>query len=423
MKMYAGGMDWVAAGLNAQCAQMPGEGNSFLVILEISSSFSFDLLTSAVNDCIKEKNLPLNGCWKRAWHLAPYWKYNESSGIIIDRKPLSDFVQDMTEYANTPLPHQHGVSIRLFEAETHSVIAFKFSHLLFDGVGAEYFIRALLTNDKDGEFDRFHGNPSANLNRWGTLFASGQRINRFSRAISSEMKRKNEQTFKSSTHPSGFIVERFDYKQISTCIEAKYGMFSICAALAGVAAKSFSEWKRELHPGVPHEVLLQISVNQRQRNDERSKIFFNQWSLIPTFFPVFLPESDISNWILHAKKQMASAVENSLCRDFENANLPLRILPPSVMGKFVLTRFKRGAGDAMFSFISSDIIPRQWMGNQIENVVHVPTVPISPGLGLFFTAYGNHLNLVISFQNESEISDSAKKLQDIIAKNLESFYE
>ena len=73
MKSYANGMDWVAAGLGAECAATPGGSNHFLLLLTLSGGAEPEAVRALLGSIPEAARALLHGRWVRAWHLAPYW--------------------------------------------------------------------------------------------------------------------------------------------------------------------------------------------------------------------------------------------------------------------------------------------------------------------------------------------------------------
>ncbi len=75
----------------------------------------------------------------------------------------------------------------------------------------------------------------------------------------------------------------------------------------------------------------------------------------------------------------------------------MRIVPRSLLSRGLQERFY-GPG-LSFSFASigpcafhSD----DFLNCSVKNLFHVPRIPPSPGIGIFFSQYKNHLNVVLS---------------------------
>ena len=140
-RIYLDGFDWIANLLNYQCRLTPGRGNHFLIVLKSKENFP----KSAVHSLQKrlEPLLPLlNGSIRRhLLHLAPYWKPGKPEALAFTTEHLlfaSDFPMVVEQYANRPLPRGQALAAHLiFHPEEGAALLFKFSHLLFDGRGAE----------------------------------------------------------------------------------------------------------------------------------------------------------------------------------------------------------------------------------------------------------------------------------------------
>jgi hypothetical protein len=60
----------------------------------------------------------------------------------------------------------------------------------------------------------------------------------------------------------------------------------------------------------------------------------------------------------------------------------------------------------------------KFMGKGIENMFHMPRVPVPPGLGFFSNYYNGRLNLVISYLDGLLSDDDVRLLDDGIRRRF-----
>lgn len=150
MKHYLDGFDYVATMLNYDCRNTPGRGNHFLVVLE---------LETALEKTEVQENLP---CWN------PFCRFFPAGCAVIACMPLLTgcresragygLLQGMNLVpANTAL--DGALEVMLLNQGPRHFLVFKFSHLLFDGRGAELLIEAV----RSGDVSMLRGEPVSPL--------------------------------------------------------------------------------------------------------------------------------------------------------------------------------------------------------------------------------------------------------------------
>ena len=178
-KLYLDGFDWIANLLNYQCRLTPGRGNHFMLVLESETPFPED----AVRALLKRLDplLPmLNGSIRRhLLHLAPYWQPGKPLPLVFTTEELlfpSDFPLAVERFANRPLPRGQALAVHaLSQPKGRSALIFKFSHLLFDGRGAELLLEQL-RHGKNPQTEEHPGLASPMLNEWEKQFSCGRQI-------------------------------------------------------------------------------------------------------------------------------------------------------------------------------------------------------------------------------------------------------
>ncbi|WP_419647243.1 hypothetical protein, partial [Victivallis vadensis] len=236
MKSYANGMDWVAAGLGAECAATPGGSNHFLLLLTPAGRAEPEAVRALLGSIPEAARALLHGRWVRAWHLAPYWKPGPPAPVAFSCVASSDWLRAARIYADEPLPPRAALAVRVIDGGGEWRIAFKFSHRLFDGGGAELFLKALFTGDET-LWSVFPGCKEPGLNRWRELFGSGTRVNRAVRALSAE-------PISELPNPEGesagvrFRGEVLDAEQIKAKIGQHAGPFMFGTAAAALIARA-----------------------------------------------------------------------------------------------------------------------------------------------------------------------------------------
>ncbi|MCX6984179.1 MAG: hypothetical protein NT118_05410 [Lentisphaerae bacterium] len=210
-KYYFNGIDWIAAALNHQCRLTPAHGNNILIVLEFGAPFSSASKKRLLDAC--HSILPLlSGRIRRAWHLAPYWQPGNGSGVPFSENSVADDTGAdavIHAFANEPLPENTSVGIKLISINGGSRLIFKFSHLLFDGRGAELFLKSI--DEENLETMAMHpGLPNPDLRKWADKFQAGKIVHRKRLAILEQHKIAALPSGQMAAMPAGFRIIRLD---------------------------------------------------------------------------------------------------------------------------------------------------------------------------------------------------------------------
>lgn len=147
MKHYLDGFDYVAAMLNYDCRNTPGRGNHFLVVLELETALEKTEVQEKL--AVLEPFLPLfsGRMHRHCLHAAPYWMPGEPRRIwVVAGDELGSCLNTVLDGA---------LEVMLLNQGPRHFLVFKFSHLLFDGRGAELLIEAV----RSGDVSMLRGEP------------------------------------------------------------------------------------------------------------------------------------------------------------------------------------------------------------------------------------------------------------------------
>ncbi|MFZ2657743.1 MAG: hypothetical protein WAX69_22610 [Victivallales bacterium] len=414
-KYYFNGIDWVAAALNHQCRPTPARGNNFLIVLELGASFSSAKIKRLLDAC---HDLPplLDGCVRRAWHLAPYWQPGPGSGVLFSENPASDDTgidSILRAFANEPLPSNTSIEIKLISCNGSGHLIFKFSHLLFDGRGAELFLRSI--HDGHSEVMAIHpGLPHPELNDWARQFQAGKIVHRKRLEILEKYKIAALPSEHLTTMPARFRVIQLDAAasaDIQKRSEREAGPFMLGIYLGSIVCRCFGHFLDKR--GVKGDMMLPMSVDLRGFGIPAKTVFFNQWSFSP-----LIAERDEhrepADWIGKLKRQMMSNAAAKIPLSLRTASLLSRIVPLTMMSLFAKNIFGNTAGSIMFSFMSGSSLQPAFIGTPLLNMYHLPLMPPHPGIGVFFNSFENRINAVISYRegilSEDEIDEFTRSI-------------
>ena len=89
----------------------------------------------------------------------------------------------------------------------------------------------------------------------------------------------------------------------------------------------------------------------------------------------------------------------------------MRIVPLPVLSRLMLRPLNGEFASLGFSAVGKGGYPfRQFMQAEVRNLVHMPLVPVPPGLGFVFNQFGGRLNAVLSYVDGLLDAESARRI-------------
>jgi hypothetical protein len=266
---------------------------------------------------------------------------------------------------------------------------FKFSHLIFDGVGAERFLQWVFSDAPPPS------NPglltSSHLNEWKKQMECGRK---FRELFLPENDNEVAALCGKEDSETGLISRTWEFSQIAAEAEKEAGPFMMIPFLV-------SECVEALDPFLPKtgDVVVPVMVDQRgQEDQDADSMLFNHWSLQPLLLPE--PARKVEKERIAALKH--SFFESSAQRAaylFRHAAFPVRFVPFRLMRYLEQKYGARLGGTFLFSYMDNSVLEQQYIGqSKVRNVRHYPVMPPRPGLGFVFTRFGNDLHLTVSYR-------------------------
>ena len=382
------GIDWMISYVHWRSRSIPERDNFFCIFLEVSDDLFGRMEYLCRKEALPEHVSALLGgelCRQKLRWL-PVWKKNNLCGSI-----LSETIEYQTEIADTPffnqpLPPHTKLLIRRIRCGEKKYLVYKFSHLLFDGIGAELFIRHHLQGDFDSKSVRDY---YPHVSSWPQIAAAGKKLKNYMQK--SKGKKIVLFPFKNHARASSRIIafSKSEFDALKAFAEKKYGPYSFSLWLSASILCFLNDLIEDLNlPG--DYITLPMSVDHRIKNGCKDAIFFNQWSIMP----LLISRSD-----LHAVDQAFSAIRNIYLEAladhvpemFFEASCFMRCLPYRIIDLFVRASPGSTAGTAMFSYLPA----RLNVVEEIKNAWHQPVIPPICPLGIFAYDFGSALNIVI----------------------------
>ncbi|MBI4847356.1 MAG: hypothetical protein HY808_02080 [Nitrospirae bacterium] len=440
-KLYLSGCDWIISSLDHMMKRNTCAGNMSQVVLVLDSVIAQDEIQDRLNRFVNAFPL-LRGSIARDINLCPYWRVPEKSEADLDftscniSTPLSlplargelkvgeELLDLLSECANKPFRNDsEHLAFHLFNIENKkSCLAMTFDHRLLDARGAEnllgIFQQYLESNDDAGISSGIPLATPAHLSEWMKKFLAGRNVNRKIISMSQNppealtVSGDNTRRFKfrliSFTRQETQKIYDKAYREAGYLMETPYLLSVVMRVVDGLFKKR----------GLPADnYLATVSIDTRTGEDIKQELFFNHVSYL--FFQVQTAlvgnQKEIINSI---KTQMYEQVKAGIPRDIIEASHLTRIAPLSFLEKIIDGPLKGKLATFIFSHVSKNPLSPDMMGAKIENVFHMPRVPVPPGLGFFSNYFNGRLNLVISYLDGIISDEEANMLERFITEKM-----
>ena len=424
------------AGLDQINKTHTGVGNHCALVLVLDGILDKISFTRILKTALSNTSF-VKGKTRRAWHLAPYWAPcpytfdNDDIGFFdLEKKDLEKNDQEEVEQekkdqkeinatiqtcAGTPFKDNKTLlGFDLVHGNEQTYIIMRFDHRLFDGRGAESFLDYILDSSKQ-KMPYQLPSQGPQLHSWKSLFFSGQCINRFLRSIYSENSIKVACLAQGSNpvNPHRFYHTTFSEEKtlaIDTNAMENAGYLMNGVFFLSCVTKGFDALLKK-----HGNILIPINVDMRGAKFN-GKVFFNHLS-----FMLFKVESglEIKEYIDILKKQFLDQTKNKIPHHFINASKLMRIMPLNALAFFMNLQSKSKPSSFSFSYIGNQAFNLTHVQNiEVINLFHIPIVPVTPGVGVFFTRFNKKLNMIISGFNNTLSSKDGQYLQEKIISGL-----
>jgi hypothetical protein len=406
-KHYLTGIDWVLQVFDSMNVRATGAGHMFQIVMELDGVLADGDFRQAVGHFVGKFPL-LNGRTRRDWNLAPYWKMASQAG----KAPLAlkvhhleneeDVFPLLEEGANAAFGSKcEHLVFHLINTADKSHVAVTFDHCLFDAHGAEAFLGMFQEDWEKGGGCRWEApdREPAHLDHWRRKFEAGKHVNRaFLRLAENAPPRALRSDRGIDGRGFDFDVISFSEQQSREIMEQadrEAGYLMAMPYTLAIAVQTLHEIF--VSRGVEgRDYLVPVTVDNRASRGATEEVFFNHVSFF--LFRIETREvEDFSALLGTIKRQMYEQVKAGLGRDLWEASFLMRIAPPSLLSWLMRARFKGEIASFCFSFVGeSGRMPTRFMGKRVHRSYHMPTVPIPPGLGVFFQQSQGRLNLNLS---------------------------
>lgn len=348
----------------------------------------------------------VQGSIARDFNLAPYWKIPKKAEInlnfnfhnVSDEK---DLLTLLDKCVNKPFKtnSEHLAFYLVNIGNQKSCLAMTFDHRLFDARGAESFLKLFqqYLNDNFEVFNDILLTAPAFLSEWIKKFYAGRNVNRKIVALSKTPPdflpvpsvKNNFFKFKliSFNQPETRAIYDNAYREAGYLMEMTF--------LLSVVMHTVHKFFRRKGL-LSNSYLIPVSIDMRTAEDIRQELFFNYVSYI--FIQIHMNDKTTQKELIDSiKTQMYEQVKSGIPHDIMEASLLTRIAPLSLLKMIIDIPLNGKIASFCFSHVSKNPLSPVIMERKIENIFHMPRVPVPPGLGVFSNYFNGRLNLVISY--------------------------
>ncbi len=406
-KRYLSGSDWVINTLDHMMKAGTSSGNICQVVLMLTTPLSEQAARNRLNRFVKQFPV-LQGRVARDFKLTPYWKIPAAMerDVHLNVTHLHGnispefFMSKLVHNANRPFPDGHGyIDFHLFTSGGRSAVAMRFDHRLFDARGAESFLNLFQSGLDEGSVSGdITFSSSMELTEWRSKFLAGKNVNRAIIALSKSIPRSlpaqptpdkgySYRLMTFSPQETSAIYERA-YRDAGYLMESPFILAVITQAMHDLC---------DSRPDAGSCYLIPVTMDLRPGKEPLQEVFFNHVSYL--FYQIPVEQvGDLKELVTLFKQQMYDQVKSGFPRDLATASLLTRIVPLGLFGKLISLPMDGKLATFAFSHLGkSSYQSHEFMDSPIENIFHMPRVPVPPGLGFFSSLYNGRLNLVISY--------------------------
>lgn len=406
-KRYLSGADWGIGALDRMMKTTTCSGNMSQIVMVLDRCVDEQSLRKLLQN-VREQWPVLQGHVKRDAKLAPYWKIPQSlrRDITLNVTHLRDASAQaavdelLTMSANSVFvdDNEH-IAFHLFTDPKRSVLAMTFDHRLFDARGAESFINLVQTSLMTStEKQDIYFKSSSELKKWKNKFLAGRNVNRKlislskSTPVSLPMQADRTKGFR-------YRILEFNEKETAGIFENAYQTAGYLLEspffLAAITHAFHKLAQRKDTMGDSY--LIPVSMDLRPGREPLQEIFFNHVSYLFYQVPVTLAD-DLRALTATFKQQMYDQVKSGFPKDLAEASQLSRIVPLGLFVKLMQLPAKGKIGSFAYSHLGKTFYEHsEFLGGQVKNLIHMPRVPLPPGLGFFSNYYKKQLNFTISY--------------------------
>ena len=429
LRYYLSGMDWAVHALDHTSKKFLGCGLLFQIVVELAGTLekeSFRGPLARYCECFPH----LWGVARRDFiNLAPYWRMNRGRGVskveVVFRQAV-DFEEALNLLSaelNTPFePEEICFKVFCVTVSDKTLIGCTFDHRLFDARGAELFLQGFHDFWAQGLSKEFQvRNADAGLDHWREKFEAGRKVKRAGLTSGeNSMVRRFTDRKSPKKGKNRFKIKHFDQiatQSIFERAEKRAGVFmflpySLAISIQMIHSLFVRRGQRE------GDFVISVTRDMRVKGSSKVSILFNHFSVI--YFRVSALEIDDFQMLVgRLKQQLYEQVKNKLPEALSESSMLIRIVPRSVLSYGFESLLPTPMPTFVFAFLGESAYQSdEFAGLEVLNMFHLPRIPPSPGLGIFFSQYRKTLAMTLSYIEDTVSEEEAEDLILTVAERL-----
>lgn len=431
-RRYLTGIDWSINALDAITKHATGHGNSSQIILVLKGHLDPDSLADLLRRVFGAHPV-LGGYVSRDWNLCPYWRMpgsnpgNPPMTVAIEEDDWTKVFRRFQHHVNSPFSdkRQHLRFHLVSCGPERSYLGMHFDHRLFDAFGAEAFLELIQrthTGEESDILEQISLVEDAHLDHWGCRFLGGRAVNQLQVQLSDGGVTAFPTPPLIPPLSTQFNLTTFSKAESELLVERAFGdagYFMLLPSLLAGVVMAMDRLARQRRCAEGHYV-IPVSVVDHTPQEVWEKLFFNHVSFLLFQVPVELAQ-DRSSLIDFFRSRLYEHIKNGTSEDIYHASMLTRIVPLPFMRLLAKIPMGGQIGTSYFACLKeSAYTSSEFMGVEVENLIHTPHVPPPPGIGVFLNRFRGRFNLVLS---HLEGVFSSEEAEELIAKIRSSFLD
>ena len=429
-KRYLTGIDWTILTLDRMSYRATGGSNASQIVLELQGKFDDHRFRAAMTEFVRLFPV-LAGKSTRDWNLAPYWKMPRAGNAVplrVDSRRITrqELLPALGESVNTRFSgSREHLAFRVFHVlDDCHYLAMRFDHRLFDAQGAESFLdlfqRWYSGEDCRSRLAAIALTEPAHLDEWKKKFEAGKQLVRMLLPLAKTPLMVLPRPSPLKGRAFKFSLMEFDASETKAVTERAYDeagfLMFMPYVLAGAIQALDETFKARAGGG--QDYLVSVSVDLRTPNKVASLLFFNHLSFL--IFRIPAVDAGDRRKVLEAiRSQMYEQIKSGFPRALSEASMLMRIVPPTLLSRLLLKPMRGEMASLGFSCVGKGGygLP-QFMETTVNNLFHMPLLPIPPGLGFVVNQFGKRMNAVLAYLDGMLSDDEVSRIQENVRRLL-----
>lgn len=318
--------------------------------------------------------------------------------------------------------------VDLFEAEERGWILFTWAHMLFDGTGAEMFVRRLQEGWKRWRrgdslqrlFEPSRQDPLAEVARehsllerlrttrdWGNALVDG-----FPSRVDSPGGRLSDRDQRLDWNR--VLYPEKTSRRIQTVARERSGHLQPMTYYLAVSMRAHHEVLQGT--GSDHALLVPVAVDMRTQ--DLNPLYRTHASFF-WFFAHPGELADLDALIEHLQEQRKSMIKENFHRRTAVAMETVRWYPTSAYRTMIRRPFDGQIASFFFSYTGA-FLPQldEFLGAPVQDGFHLPSVPVSPGSSLIWSTRNKKVNYTHVYQSDLFDEEARDRLHTRIHRDL-----